>query len=396
MNEIDFTSENMPDDNKKNINSNSSSSTINSSSSSASALPTSRMELISENVAKVQMLETLDQNGTLVILSNDDNNNGNPLHRPVYSFKSRVNWKRTSLEVLNNVPRFGIYFCSLNWIFKRQLYRKIKDGAIYLESMAPVLHCVCKEPNDFCHGRIGPIDKLIPYEHHQQPKVNGIWISVFGNETNVADINDEWNQSFHRMKSLNSNFNRLIFLVANHAACVGIHFWNTKKDEKKLRIKQGRKSYHHERPLILPGGFYVLEGLFEAKFLNYDPKIGSKTMITPNTFHSSINSPRMIILSEGTHMIKVKPYEGLIMDLVTMDIGEQAIVNNKNNLPNKNNDDVKKLVAIVPQTVDDNNVETNDKARKIEVWLDFYYKKLIMIDYNRIMMDLFKISTINT
>ncbi|OTF69151.1 hypothetical protein BLA29_007556, partial [Euroglyphus maynei] len=268
------------------------------------------------------MIQSLNEDDSLVILSNDIvDDNGKPLNRPVYSFKSSINWKRSSNKVLNNVPRFGIYFCSLQWILKRKLYRKIKDGAILPESMIPVLHCVCKEPNDFCHGRIGPIDKLIPQEHYKRPKVNGIWISVFGNENNATDIDDEWTKSFHRMKCLNSNFNRFIFFVANNAACVGIHFWHTKDENKKLRkIKRQQKSNHHERPLIISDGFYVLEGLFEVKFLNYDPIIGSKTMITPCTFQTSTNTPKMIILSEGTHMIKVKPYDGIIMDLVTMDL----------------------------------------------------------------------------
>ncbi|KAH9416288.1 hypothetical protein DERP_000789 [Dermatophagoides pteronyssinus] len=368
-------------------------------------------ELLTENSTKVQMLETLNKNDSLVILSSIDNNqnNGNRLNRPVYSFRTITNWKRSSSKVLDIVPRYGIYFCSLKWILKRQLYRQIKDGAIYNESIAPVLHCVCKEPNDFCQGRIGPIDKLIPYEHYRHPTVNGIWISVCGNETNVTDIDDDWNKSFQQMKTLNENFNRFIFFVAQNAACVGIHIWNTHKKDNKLRRKsQLKKSnnnhHHHERPLILSGGFYVLEGLFEAKFLNYDPIIGSKTMIKPNTFQTSINSPRMIILSEGTHMIRIKPYEGILMNLVTMNIGEQEIFKNNNinnnNLPNRNNDTKTKLVAIVSQNIDNNNnakkLDTMiSKTRKIEVWLDFHYKKLIMIDYNRIMLELFKISTIN-
>lgn len=407
----------MSDHDQKSLNSESSSSLQMNLMSSLTTIKSSLLqmnllsfELLTENSTKVQMLETLNKNDSLVILSSIDNNqnNGNRLNRPVYSFRTITNWKRSSSKVLDIVPRYGIYFCSLKWILKRQLYRQIKDGAIYNESIAPVLHCVCKEPNDFCQGRIGPIDKLIPYEHYRHPTVNGIWISVCGNETNVTDIDDDWNKSFQQMKTLNENFNRFIFFVAQNAACVGIHIWNTHKKDNKLRRKsQLKKSnnnhHHHERPLILSGGFYVLEGLFEAKFLNYDPIIGSKTMIKPNTFQTSINSPRMIILSEGTHMIRIKPYEGILMNLVTMNIGEQEIFKNNNinnNLPNRNNDAKTKLVAIVSQNIDNNNnakkLDTMiSKTRKIEVWLDFHYKKLIMIDYNRIMLELFKISTIN-
>lgn len=306
---------------------------------------------------------------------------------PVFCFKSHINWKLASQVLLSDRFACGVYLLAFRWRMKQPFYYPDANPVPNID--LDILHCVCKEEPIRYQGRIGPISAFIPHQSDGR-SVNGIWISLLPAEQfrmkyidHEIGINHRY---VRRLKCIHPDNNQIMFFMSNSAGCVGIQVLNTKTEEVKL--KKSNTPFHHERPIILEDGFYLIDGIFETKFLNYDPNV--KLNVNGKQFENS-ESPKIVIIGEGLHLIRTytqsaQAYfqqQGIVPTVPGKVIKKKKKVKN-NNSPSKNNEPT---------------VETDQSAiklRRVEVCLDCSYQKLIVLDHNLLCGDFkFKLNNQN-
>lgn len=341
------------------------------------------------------------------------------LRRPIFSFIKQVNWAHATRVLLADLHQDGVYLVSLSWKLKRP-FQLSTSGQPFTLSHPAILHCVCKEPVQRFQGRVGPISTFVP---HQLPdrRIGGIWVSLFSDQIQAEFIDHlipfepEYRQ---KLKAVDDRMNQVMFFVANEAAVVGIQVMNTKREEKEIR--RSKQVYHHERPLILQDGFYLVEGKFETTFLN-----GSDQTRQSNRLHLDCTShPKIVIIGEGTHLIRTQtqpvlerlsrkvakemPDEEEPTDTDLSDskcdeppvpkcATEQCVNNNNSPLAVANSSEQQQpQMGTFDRSLNQPQCTQMSKIRQVEVCLDARYERIISLDHSILLQDFaFKLATIN-
>ena len=362
-----------------------------------------QFQLINGGQCSIDMIHT-DSNSLVSVVKAENatscqSRSSIDLKQPLFMFDNNITWKRAANNILCNVNNCGVFLMAFRWKMKDQ-YRYMDSSAL-LEKEVNILHCVCKENPIRYQGRIGPISTFVPHRNWNKV-VNGIWVSLLSDQIDMTFVDrpmemDNKSEYYSLIKRSHPNNNQIMFFMSKCGACVGIQVMNTRMEE--IEIKRQRKVFHHERPLILEDAFYLIDGIFEAKFLNNNTN--AKLKVNAEHFNCS-TAPKIVIIAEGVHLIRTTTDTGLpISSSPTIHSRSPVkkldkIVSN-NSTVNKSIENVK-TPELAPE-VDDGSTITDggeqspnkviecSKIRRIEVCLDCHYQNIIVLDYTQIKID---------
>ncbi|KAH9407548.1 hypothetical protein TYRP_023615 [Tyrophagus putrescentiae] len=321
------------------------------------------------------------------------------LPQPIYMFNTAVKWHHAARIMMVELPDDGIYFAGICWKFRRPYERS--DGSAFDAKESYVLNCFCKEPQRRFQGRVGPISVFVP--HHKEnidKRIAGIWVSLFSDQI-LAEYFEErpfFEPEYRsKLKAVDESYEQMMFFVSDSASCVGIQVLHTKQEEKQ--IKKLNKEYHHGRPLILQDGFYLVEGKFTTNFLNED---NSSQF---NLDCSTSSGPKIIILGEGTHMIRTETVQNnpghkpstkkrahWRLNRRKRRIRKPSLPkSNKSSSTGKSGTKVTEsgTLSSLSEEMESKSEKQSDKPgwkdgkiRKVEVCIDKRYERLIVLDQN--------------
>ncbi|KAJ6220262.1 hypothetical protein RDWZM_006074 [Blomia tropicalis] len=323
------------------------------------------------------------------------------LSRPIYLFTESVKWKTATSIMMNQLRSDGVYFISIIWNLKR-VY-KLANGKSMTSQKPKILHCICKEPMKRYQGRIGPISTFIPH-WSEGKRIGGLWVSLFSDQIYaefIEQLNPFRKEYREKLKSVGKKIEQVLFFVSNDSACVGIQVLNTKQEERE--IKKSKKVFHHERPLILQDGYYLVEGYFVPKYLNMNATTSKKLQF------DGITGPLIVILGEGTHLIRTQTEP--VLQLSTQpnktesnsknDLKSRSMQKSWRKLAEKSNESKKmlqsdpkmktktkmeknlpKISKILPSKDNSSQLEVpkTAKTRTVELCLDYSYDGIIALD----------------
>ena len=344
------------------------------------------------------------------------------IEQPIYVITKEVNWKYAARVLLKDVTSYGVYLVGLIWKLKRP-FQLTANEKLFSVNKPVILHCICKEPVIRFNGRIGPISTFVPHTiQNNNKRISGIWVSFFSDQIYAEFIYqlEPFKSDYRaRLKEADKTFDQVMFFVSNEAACVGIQVMNTKGEEKQIR--QSKQIYHHERPLILQDGFYLVEGTFEITFLNSNQTTAN--LINSKKLNINFSSgPKIVIIAEGTHLIRTVTEPVFHRSSSIKKIDNKTIM--KTRIDENNNQGNKSPSRIETKGKENTNIPTNfrisskskwrhlppfnsnvvedsiqidkpehsqqvTKIRKVEVCLDCRYDRIIVLDHSVLKQDFF-------
>lgn len=342
-------------------------------------------------------------------------------------------WRQTNEMLMQTLRSHGVYLFVV-WWWLRSDFQLESTGTRWPVSLVPVLHCACKDETLPFGGRLGPINVFVPRKLSTGAEgcVNGVyvqlWLEEEGEQRTLAmSMNDvDIFQIFRaerraQLQTLHKDNNQLWVLVARGGVCVGMQVLNTRREEVTLRAQH--VDYHHERPLILPGGHYLIEGVFEANFLNFD---NNRQLNFDERCFADVTSPKIVVLSEGAHLLRITSVvinEDQLVVETTMPTRKRRKARRKNKMnrlrsrwmmqgaktSRTNNNatrtrlsalsmsikggheasstDEESITSDIDQEEEEEDETQRSKTYLVEVCLDCAYHDLILLDFNQLRRD---------
>lgn len=269
-------------------------------------------EILTNNI-KITHARAPRSNYIVAVNPKKDYKVSSDLPGPVYKFNKDYKW-RLAGDILKKVVgrKYGVHFAGIGWNEIETMNPGLIDGE------TTVLHVFNNEPENRYRGRVGPVSLYVPHIDFVSCKIiNGVWTSIF-NDSNSRDVIGTATvfdtEYIRRLRESHTEMAQSLFYVTNDAALVGMQILHSHAEEKSFK-SMTNNNFHHERPLILSGGYYLVDGIFSAKFFNPEKNRNLAKMLADNMRN------KVILLCEGKHMIRVvTDYELAFVDARTSPI----------------------------------------------------------------------------